>query len=87
MTRPDFLAALATLGWTIRGLARVLGRPENTVRNWTRTGYRVPPDVAAWLVRRLAAHEADPPPSLPHAPPVALRVGHGVLSRQERGEV
>lgn len=62
MTRPDFLATVAALGWTIRGLARVLGRPEGTVTNWTRPGYAVPDDVAAWLQRRLDAHRADPPP-------------------------
>lgn len=63
---PTLPATLRTLGWTIRGLARVLGRPEGTVSNWTRPGYKVPADVAAWLARRVAAHEAmmrdDPPP-------------------------
>ena len=63
MTPAAFRAALATLGWTLRGLARVLGRNPDTVRNWVRPGYRVPDDVAAWLNRRLAAHKADPPPS------------------------
>lgn len=66
---PDALReALATLGWTTGGLARFLGRHPDAVRNWIRpTGYRVPPDVAAWLLRRVALHEQamrdDPPPS------------------------
>lgn len=66
MTPATFRATLATLGWTIRGLARVLGRSEGTVTNWTRPGYSVPPPVAAWLQRRVQAHQRmmrdDPPP-------------------------
>jgi hypothetical protein len=66
MTPAALKATLATLGWTIRGLARLLGRPEGTVGNWTREGYSVPDDVAEWLERRVAAHTAmlrnDPPP-------------------------
>lgn len=66
MTPATYLATLARLGWTAAGLARQLGRSPNTVGNWTRPGYRVPDDVAAWLERRLAAHERlmrdDPPP-------------------------
>ena len=67
MTPADYLATLARLGWTPAGLARQLGRSPNTVANWTRPDYRVPDDVAAWLERRLDAHERlmrdDPPPS------------------------
>ena len=67
MTPTSYLATLARLGWTPAGLARQIGRSGNTVANWTRPGYRVPDDVAAWLERRLAAHERwmrdDPPPS------------------------
>lgn len=66
MTPTDFRSALATLGWTIRGLARVLGRPEGTVTNWTKPNYSVPDDVAEWLQRRVEAHKRamrdDPPP-------------------------
>jgi len=66
MSPTELRAALATLGWTIRGLARLLGRPEGSVTNWTRCGYSVPLDVAAWLQRRVATHERamrdDPPP-------------------------
>ena len=66
MTPADLRAALETLGWTVRGLARMLGRPGGSVSNWTRNRYSVPPDVAAWLSRRVAEHRAmmrrDPPP-------------------------
>lgn len=66
MTPTAFRATLKTLGWTIRGLARILVRPEGTVTNWTKRGYSVPPEVAAWLQRRVEAHQRmmrdDPPP-------------------------
>lgn len=66
MTPAELHATLRTLGWTIRGLARILGRPERSVGNWTRDRYSVPLDVAAWLQRRLADHQRtmrdDPPP-------------------------
>lgn len=66
MTRPEYLAALATLGWTSSHLARVLGRSVHTVQNWARDRYSVPEDVAAWLARRVKTHERamrdDPPP-------------------------
>jgi hypothetical protein len=65
---PDALReTLAALGWTTGGLAAFLGCDVDRVRNWIRpTGYRVPPNVAAWLLRRVALHERamrdDPPP-------------------------
>lgn len=66
MTPAKLKAALATLGWTTGGLARFLGCSHDRVRNWIRPDYRVPPDVAAWLERRVALHEQamrdDPPP-------------------------
>lgn len=67
MTPATFRATLATLGWTTGGLARFLGCSHDRVRNWIRPrGYTVPPDVAAWLLRRVALHEQamrdDPPP-------------------------
>lgn len=62
MTRLEYLAALRTLGWTVRGLARLLDLPPSTVQSWTRPGCRVPPNVAAWLERRLQAMRDDPPP-------------------------
>ena len=63
MTRPDLIATLATLGWTVRGLARLLGRSEETVGSWGKPGRAVPQDVAKWLDRRVASLKADPPPT------------------------
>lgn len=66
MTPATLRETLATLGWTTGGLARFLGCSHDRVRNWLRPDYRVPPDVAAWLLRRVALHQAwmraDPPP-------------------------
>lgn len=66
MTHAELRATLAALGWTTRGLARFLGRPEPSVLNWLSPTRTVPPDVAAWLTRRLAFHQRmmqdDPPP-------------------------
>ena len=49
MTPAAFRECLALLRWTQRGLARALGRPEGTVRQWARGDVRVPDDVATWL--------------------------------------
>jgi hypothetical protein len=49
MTPPTLRSTLETLGWSMHQLAAMLGRPVGTVKNWTRPGYRVPPDVDAWL--------------------------------------
>ena len=53
---------LAALDWTQRGLARLLGRPEGTVRQWARGAVQIPPDVAAWLETLARAHERHPAP-------------------------
>lgn len=49
MTPASFRESLALLRWTQRGLARALGRPEGTVRQWARGDVQVPDDVATWL--------------------------------------
>lgn len=66
MTPTEYAAALTTIGWSRHELARQLGQPLARVKNWGTRNYRIPPDVAAWLLRRVALHEAwmraDPPP-------------------------
>lgn len=54
---------LATLGWSQRGLARVLDRPEGVVRGWARGAAPAPSDIAAWLEKLARFHEANPPPA------------------------
>lgn len=63
MTRSELLAALRVLGWTVRGLARILDRSESTVTNYARyDGVRVPEDIADWLRSRVIEAKANPPP-------------------------
>ncbi len=59
-TRPRDCIEL--LGWTQRGLARMLDRPEGTVRQWVRGVVRIPEIVAAWLEVRAKHAEEHPPP-------------------------
>lgn len=64
MTPTEFRAALDALGMSARSLARLLGRPPNTVIAWGDTKRGGPPDdAAAWLGRRLDALRDDPPPA------------------------
>jgi hypothetical protein len=68
MTPATLAATLDELHWTTGDLAALLGCHRDRVRNWIRpTGYAVPPDVAAWLERRLDAHRQamrdDPAPT------------------------
>lgn len=66
MTPTQRRACLDALGWSQRGLARILGRHERDVRRWfVDSGFghwAVPPDIDAWLNRRAAAMRDDPPP-------------------------
>ena len=63
MTPERLRECLAALAWTQRGLARLLGRPEGTVRQWLAGVVRVPVDVAAWLEALARFHERHPPPT------------------------
>ena len=66
MTPTAIRAALETLGWSTRHLARVLHLPPTTPSNWTAGRYAIPSAIAEWLQRRAdAAKQAtrdDPPP-------------------------
>jgi transcriptional regulator with XRE-family HTH domain len=62
MTPERLRECLKTLDWTQRGLARLLGRPEGTVRQWLAGVVRVPADVAEWLEALARFHERHPPP-------------------------
>lgn len=63
MTPTRLRECLDALDWTQRGLARVLGRQEGTVRQWARGAVQIPADIAAWLDRLARFHERNPPPS------------------------
>ena len=62
MTPTRLRECLDALGWTQRGLARMLNRQEGTVRQWARGAVQIPPDVAAWLETLAAVHERHPAP-------------------------
>mgnify|MGYP002363188029 CR=1 FL=1 len=66
MTTGRLRECLDLLGWTQRGLARMLDRPEGTVRQWARGAVTVPDDVAAWLDTLARFHAKHPAPSRYH---------------------
>lgn len=63
MTPDDFNAALATLGWSQRMLARRLGCDAMTVNRWSHGRQAIPAQVAAYLARLKAAHARVPEPA------------------------
>lgn len=62
VTRADLLAACAALGWTVRGLARMVGVSENTACGWGKPGRPVPDRVSSWLRAEMAHRDAHPAP-------------------------
>ena len=63
MTPTRLRECLLALGWSQRGLARLLGRDEGTVRQWARGAVKIPPGVAEWLEARGEHAERHPPPA------------------------
>ena len=65
MTPDRFREVLALLDLPQRGFARLLNRPEGTVRQWARGTVVIPADVAAWLEAFAAFMTAHPLPARP----------------------
>ena len=65
MTPAEFNAALASLHWSGRGVAEILGRSPGAVRRWVDGTAAVPDDVALWLGHLVAAHRRYPAPATP----------------------
>ena len=63
MTPDRFREVLALLDLPQRGFARLLNRPEGTVRQWARGVVVIPADVAAWLEALAAFMAAHPLPA------------------------
>ena len=61
MTPTRLRECLTALDWTQRGLARLLGRQEGTVRQWARGTVQVPGEIGEWLERLAQFHEGNPP--------------------------
>ena len=63
MTSDRFREVLALLDLPQRGFARLLNRPEGTVRQWARGAVAIPADVATWLEALAAFMVAHPLPA------------------------
>ena len=62
MTPERFRISVAAIGWTLRGLADLLGCDDRLPRRWASGEANVPPSVGEWLDRLAKAHERHPPP-------------------------
>lgn len=62
MTPAALSATLDRLHWTNRALAAELACDETTIRQMLAGRRRIPPSVAAWLERLVAAHDRLPAP-------------------------
>jgi ribosome-binding protein aMBF1 (putative translation factor) len=62
MSASEFAAALETLGWSRKWLAEQLGCDPHLPMRWERGTAPVPPQIAAWLQRRVRCAERHPVP-------------------------
>lgn len=62
MTGAELAAALQTIGWSQRELARRLKVGETQVRRWVAGAAPMPPALMAWLAKAAAWHAKHPPP-------------------------
>lgn len=66
MTPDEFRAALEALGMTAASYARVSGRSESQVKNWTRKNGKattpIPREVADWLRWETTSRVMSPAP-------------------------
>jgi len=72
MAPAEFRAALDATGLSARWLAAATGRSPAQGHAWASGRSAVPQPVAEWLRRRMASHQADPPPTLPPYAPGAV---------------
>ena len=62
MTPPEFRLCLDLLAWSQRGLARLLGLDDRSVRRWASGQNAIPGNIAHWLATLAAFHAKHPPP-------------------------
>ena len=62
MTPLAFRAALASIGWSLRGLAERLSCDDRLVRRWASGGAPIPPPIALWLAALAHHHTSLPAP-------------------------
>jgi hypothetical protein len=64
MTPKQFTAAVAQVGWTLRGVADHLQLPPIRITRWATGEKPVPDEVAQWLKTLAITHKQNPPPKL-----------------------
>jgi transcriptional regulator with XRE-family HTH domain len=62
VTGVELAAALRTIGWSQRELARRVRVEETRVRRWVAGKAPMPLDLVAWLAKAAVWHERHPPP-------------------------
>jgi hypothetical protein len=62
MTPPELRLCLDLLAWSQRGLARMLGLDDRTVRRWASGQNEIPDNIARWLATLAAFHAKHPRP-------------------------
>lgn len=62
MTPDRLRTCLDYMHWSQREFARIIERDDRQVRRWAAGQSTVPPDIAAWLERRVVDLLSDPPP-------------------------
>jgi hypothetical protein len=65
MTPERFSEVMDTINWTLQQLSAVADRDYRLVRGWMSGRTAIPQDIAVWLEKLAAAHEANPPPAKP----------------------
>ena len=62
MTPLEFRLCLDLPAWSQRGLARMLGLDDRTVRRWASGQNEIPDNIAHWLATLAAFHAKHPSP-------------------------
>jgi transcriptional regulator with XRE-family HTH domain len=62
VTGAELAAALRTIGWSQRELARRLNVGETQVRRWVAGQAPIPPALEIWLAKAADWHAKHPPP-------------------------
>ncbi|MDE2472925.1 MAG: helix-turn-helix domain-containing protein [Bradyrhizobium sp.] len=62
MSSTEFIAAISSLGWSVRQAADELGVNERSARRWTQGTRPIPPDIERWLRAAAAWMRENPPP-------------------------
>lgn len=67
MSSYQLLICLVIVGWSVRDLAKRLGRHQTSVMRWANGTSSVPNEVATWLEKVAAFHSKHPAPRDAHS--------------------